>query len=98
MAQIGSLPETVRIGPVDFTVVIETSLHDSEGHALRGQADSYAGVLRINAGMAADVMRATLWHEIAHVIADHGGLDLSESAIEVIGNGVCQVLRDNARL
>ncbi len=60
-----------------------------------GEADHQRGEIRIVRGLEPSVERATLLHEIVHIVNDHLDLGLSEEQVTGVAQGVFQVLEDN---
>lgn len=97
------IPESVRIGGVDYRIHIVPSLREG-GAVLAGRIDYYNSEIKLsdtdNAGYHA--RRITLWHEILHGIATHAELDFDkadeERIITVLAKGIYQVLQDNKQM
>lgn len=93
------LPDSIRIGGVEYTVITEPFLSD-EGRELMGQIRFQNSIIALseNVDMSHEVACITLWHEIMHGIVNHFGLDLEdeEQIVDTFARGVFQVLQDNA--
>lgn len=95
-----NIPESIRIGGVEYAVVYEPFLSDDNGHELMGQIRYQQGVIALseNIGMCQDVACMTLLHEILHGLARHFDLALEdeETVVDSFARGLFQVLQDNA--
>lgn len=95
------IPEKVRIGGVEFDVVIESRLNDGE-KMLAGQIRYMDCQIAVTEESSHEYQCLSLWHEIMHGIEQQAQLDLGEEQeriIEAFARGVYQVLQDNgARL
>ena len=60
-----------------------------------GQTDYGAPLIRLDNTIPAGKQAETLWHEIVHVIAYHTGLNLKESQVIALSNGIIQALSLN---
>ena len=97
------IPESVRIGGVDYKISIVPNLREGNT-VLAGHIDYYNSVIELsdtdNAGYHA--RRITLWHEILHGIATHAELDFDkadeELIVTVLSKGIYQVLQDNRQM
>lgn len=95
------IPGSVRIGGVEFAVVMEHRLNDGE-HLLAGQYRPIECQIALAEDCSHQHRCLTLWHEIMHGIENQAQLELGEQReqiIEAFARGVYQVLQDNgARL
>ena len=92
------IPESVRIGGVEFSVVMEHRLNDGL-HMLAGQHRPMTCQIALEEGCDSQMRCLTLWHEIMHGIENQAQLELGEQReviIEAFARGVYQVLADNA--
>ena len=93
------LPESVRIGGVEFEVIVEPRLNDGE-KMLAGQIRHMDCHILLNEDSSHEYKCLSLWHEIMHGIEAQAKLDLGEKQeliIEAFARGVYQVLQDNGR-
>ena len=91
------IPESVRIGGIEHTVVRERRLNNGE-NLLCGQIRYMDCRITIEAECSHEYACLTLWHEILHGIENQMQLDLGgngEHIIEAFARGVYQVLQDN---
>lgn len=91
------LPERIRIGGVEFSIVIEPRLNDGRA-LLAGQIRHMVCEISIAEDCSHEYKCLTLWHEIMHGIEEQAQLDLGENQeriIEAFARGVYQVLQDN---
>ena len=95
-----NIPESIRIGGVEFAVVFEPFLSNDSGNELMGQIRHQQGVIALseNVGMCQDVACMTLLHEILHALARHFDLEMEdeETIVDAFARGMFQVLQDNA--
>lgn len=93
------LPKSVRIGGVEFNVVVAPRLNDGR-MLLAGQIRHMNCEIAIAEDCSHEYQCLSLWHEIMHGIEEQAQLDLGENQeriIEAFARGVYQVLQDNGR-
>jgi len=100
---MANLPDSVKIGPVAYTVKEVDDLHDvnDEGRKrwLHGQILWTSAAIQIERDQADDVKVTTLVHEALHGILNTAGQnDHPEEMIIALGYGIVQLLRDNPAL
>ena len=91
------IPEKIRIGGVEFTVVVEPRLNDGQ-RMLTGQIRYMECQIAIAEESSHEYRCLSMWHEIMHGIEDQAQLDLGdqkERIVEAFARGVYQVLQDN---
>lgn len=91
------IPEKIRIGGVEFTVVVEPRLNDGQ-RMLAGQIRYMECQIAIAEESSHEYRCLSMWHEIMHGIEDQAQLDLGdqkERIVEAFARGVYQVLQDN---
>ena len=91
------IPESVRIGGVEYAVIKENRLNDGR-HLLAGQFRPMDCQIAITEDSSYQYQCLSLWHEIMHGIENHAQLELGEEReriIEAFAKGVYQVLQDN---
>lgn len=92
------IPNSVRIGGVEYPVCYECGLNDGE-HILYGEIDyeNCAITLSGDRGTSHDHRCITLWHEILHGIRNHAGIVIEneEKVVDMFARGIHQVLQDN---
>ena len=92
---MSGLPDTIRIGGTDYTVIERKDLRDGNT-GLNGQIVYNDAEIRIEDDMTPHVKWVTLWHEALHGLLEHAGMgDHKEELILALGYGVTQALRDN---
>ena len=96
------IPESVRIGGVEYEVIDNVSGLNDGQNVLAGEINYNDSVIRLNEVVAGHQMKCiTLWHEILHGIRNHAGIEIEdeETVVELFARGIYQVLQDNgARL
>lgn len=93
------LPESIRIGGVEFEVIVEPRLNDGE-RMLAGLIRHMHCQIIVAEESSHEYRCLSLWHEIMHGIEEQAQLDLGEDReriIEAFARGVYQVLQDNGR-
>lgn len=95
---MANLPETIRIGGIDYTVSEHKDLRDGDtwlnGHIIYDQCQ-----IRVDSELADYRKFVTIWHEVLHGLLEHAGMgDHDEKLIIALGYGITQVLRDNKYL
>ena len=91
------IPEKIRIGGVEFAVVVEPRLNDGQ-RMLAGQIRHMECQIAIAEESSHEYRCLSMWHEIMHGIEAQAQLDLGdqqEKVIEAFARGVYQVLQDN---
>lgn len=96
------IPESIRIGGVEYPVCGEVNLNDGLNMCY-GHIDYERSLIRIldSPSMGHEKKCITLWHEILHGIRQHAGLEIEdeEAVVDMFAKGIYQVLQDNgARL
>ena len=94
------IPNSIRIGGVEYAVIDNhPSLNDGI-NMLRGQIDYCESTIKISDQVTGHEPKCvTLWHEILHGIREHTGLEIQneEAVVEMFARGIYQVLQDNGR-
>lgn len=94
-----NIPESVRIGGMEYAVIREPFLSNENGHELLGQIRYQQGVIALseNVEMCHDAACMTLLHEILHGLARHFDLEIEneETVVDAFARGLFQVLQDN---
>ena len=94
------IPESVRIGGVEYTVKLADSLNDGVS-VLYGQIDYDHHEIRISSTTGAEhqYQCITLWHEILHGLWRFFDIDddREEEIVSALAKGIYMVLQDNAR-
>lgn len=91
------IPERIRIGGVEFSVIVEPKLNDGE-RMLAGEIRHMKCQIAIAEESSHEYRCLSVWHEIMHGIEEQAQLDLGnqrERVIEAFARGVYQVLQDN---
>ena len=91
------IPEKIRIGGVEFAVVIERRMNDGQ-RMLAGQIRYTECQIAIAEESSHEQRCLTMWHEIMHGIEEQMQIELGdqrERVIEAFARGVYQVLQDN---
>lgn len=92
------IPESVRIGGVEYPVVYVDYLNDGVSLAY-GHIDYEECEIALSgtSGTSHEKRCQTLWHEILHGIRNHAGMEIEneEAVIEMFSKGIYQVLQDN---
>ncbi len=87
------LPETVRVGPITFTVR-EVDLIDDVPLRM-GSFNSATGEILIKATLPDDVKLVTFWHEAIHAMLDMTGQKQSERMIDALSHGLVGLFEAN---
>jgi predicted Zn-dependent protease with MMP-like domain len=95
--------DKVKIGPIEYTVIVEKDLHyfDDEDKRvpLYGHILSDLCQIKIESEIGESTARVTLVHEILHGIFFNADADEhDEHLIKVLSSGIVSVLRDNPAL
>ena len=91
-----NIPDSVRIGGVDYSIVYKERIISGEGKALLGQIDFDNSRILIEPSVQSlQGQHQTLLHEIMHGIEHHFKMDLTEDEIDNLANGVYMVAADN---
>lgn len=92
---MSDLPETIRVGGIDYTVVERVDLRDGEtwlnGHIVYNDLE-----IRLEEQLSPHKKWVVAWHEVLHGLLEHAAMDEhDEKLIVALGYGVTQALRDN---
>ena len=94
------IPESVRIGGVEYSVVYTPHLNNGTNLAY-GYIDYENCRIELSdtIGTAHEKRCQTLWHEILHGFRQHSGLEIEdeEKIVDMFAKGIYQVLQDNGR-
>lgn len=94
------IPESVRIGGVEYPLVYVAHLNDGVNMAY-GHIDFENCVIELSetCGTAHEKRCLILWHEILHGIRQHSGIEVEneEEVVDMFARGIYQVLQDNGR-
>lgn len=95
---MAKLPQSVRVGPVSYKVVMSSNMH--EGHRdLDGSIRYASETIEIDSSVADATAVQTLWHEVLHAILQHAGRRKhAEKWIDSTAYGLMQVIVDNPEL
>ena len=97
-----NVPSSVRVGPIDYEVIVIPNLSTSDrGVSLDGQIKYATCKISLDEGLVDQMRVQVLWHEILHAILNQASLDLGrdqEKVCDVVAYGVVQVLMDNPEL
>lgn len=94
------LPKIVNVQGIPYRVQKCDEL-TSDGQAMDGVVTHSEALIQIDSGMALEVEKRTLWHEIIHAMfkaQGHGAYRVDEDLITAIENGVVQLIKDNWEL
>jgi len=90
---------TVRIGCIDYAIIMSDSLVDEEGNEIFGQCAYDTCEIQILSRLAAQTKLATLWHEIVHaILIDCGYADHDEQMVSALAHGILSVLKNNPKI
>lgn len=96
------IPESVRIGGVEYEVLENQHFLNDGQNLLLGEIDYHDSIIKLSDMTQGHQMKCiTLLHEILHGIRYHAGLKIEdeESVVDMFARGIYQVLQDNdARL
>lgn len=91
-----TLPENIRIGPIDFSVIqVDVLTDESNTTKLNGHIKYNLSEIRIDAELEEQAARQVIWHEVVHGILTLGQIEHDERLVQIVSYGVMQVLRDN---
>ncbi len=94
------IPDSVRIGGVEYPVKRVPNLNDNE-HVAYGQINFDDCVIELSSthGTGHEKQCQILWHEILHGIRNHAGLQIEdeEAVVDMFAKGIYQVLQDNGK-
>lgn len=89
-----ALPDSIRIGGIDFTVKEVADLKDGN-QGLNGWIRYNESEIHVEEKLGPQMKRATVWHEVFHGVLEQAAVKHNEQLIEVLAYGIVQVLRDN---
>ena len=92
------VPESVRIGGVEYEVRYEPNLR-LNNNLCYGTINYDESTITLSKKDGTEHQRRciTLWHEILHGIRNHAGLEIEneEEIVDMFARGIYQVLQDN---
>lgn len=77
--------------------VITESPSDWAGGSCMGQCNLRKGTIRISSEMPKDIQDSTFVHELVHMIANMGSVELDEMETDAMANGILSYLKDNKK-
>jgi len=63
-----------------------------------GRADLVEGVIHLNSQMPEDIQKATLLHEVFHILSGNLGVGLKEDQVEAMASGTFAFIKENKGL
>ena len=89
--------DKLRIGAIDYSVKRVKRLWDKTHNS--GEIHYFDSEIILDKSLDKQQTRQTLWHEIIHAVLFNGSYnDHDEQMVQIISNGIVQVLRDNPEL
>lgn len=89
-------PSKLRIGGINYKIAYQPNIKSEDGKLLYGDICYETSTIRINEDHSGPVQLATLLHEAIHGILNHAAItDHDERTVEIVANGMNQVLMDN---
>lgn len=92
----------IKIGNVDFKIVVEPKQFVDNNTALDGMIDYANSQIRVVGNMSLDYQNQVLCHEIIHGIINQFNVPISkednETITEALSKGLHQVLKDNKNI
>jgi hypothetical protein len=100
MSQKRGIPRVIRVGGLDYRVVLEDGMEGEDGIEILGQHDYGRLVLRVSRAADPKVIPFVLFHEVLHAcITVCGGESHREEAlVSGLAHVLLQVLRENPEL
>ena len=89
------MKKRARVGPVTFAIKLVKELASEAGESLDGHISFHDSAILLRAGMGPQRTRQTLWHELAHAVLAHAGIEHDEHMVELISNSYLMLLIDN---
>lgn len=90
----------IWMGPLLYTIEEVPNLvgTGSNGNLAQfyGQVDFGEQVIKLEQNVSPERQYITLWHELVHVILEQAGQDIPETAVEALGYGIAQVIKENS--
>ena len=92
---MSELPETLHLGPMDYTLdPVQDLRHRHE--KVDGHVSYHETAIYVEAQTGEQCQRATIWHEVLHVILAQAGYpEHDEAQLEVLAHGIMDALRRN---
>ncbi len=90
------IPDVIKIGAITYQIVEVPGLHNETGDKYDGHILYSKDEIRLEADLADQTKRQTLWHEVIHAILIHAGHQKhDESQVDALAYGIMNVLQDN---
>lgn len=87
------LPETVKIGPITYTVREVDQIDDTP--IRMGQFNNLTAELLLRRSLPDDVKLVTFWHECLHALCDVSGQKQNERQVDALSHGLVQLFESN---
>jgi hypothetical protein len=89
-------PETIKVGAIIYQIVDVPGLHNETGEKYDGHILYSKEEIRLEADLASQTKRQTLWHEVIHAILIQAGHQKhDEGQVDALAYGIMNVLQDN---
>lgn len=93
-----SLPGRVKIGPIDYEIILESKPVGEDGVPVFGKVSFAQCQITIDSDLVPLMQWQCLWHEVLHVVNDQLGLPQDEGATDGIAYKLLEILIDNGFL
>jgi hypothetical protein len=89
------IPDRMKIGGHWFTIKIKNS---EDGFSYSGIQFPRQGLILLQEELIQSKKESVLFHEVIHELCWQAEIDISETAVSIIAEGLYQVLKDNNML
>lgn len=86
---------TLKVGTNKYKVFLRSLLTGEDATSYMGQAHHSKEHINMARGYSKYKQYKTFWHEVIHCICLERNINLEESEVDNIGNGIVEVLHDN---
>jgi len=93
------IPNKIKVGGIDYEIeMVDYKENDFAEIKIWGKTERDKCKIVLYNGVNPQRLWETLFHEIIHIIDRHFDINLNESKVERLSNGIYQVLKDNKLL
>jgi hypothetical protein len=87
--------KVIKIGGLDYTMILMRALKDPNNKDLWGAVDFSSSSIQVEENMNYQLRGVTFWHEILHIMFEQGGLEKSETTLDVLAYSMYQLMQSN---
>ncbi len=90
------MDKSIKVGPLTYKV--QEVPEEILGDEVIGHESFRTGTISILMTLQPAFKLETLWHELMHIVTEQHNINLNESQIDALANGVMGVIQDNPEI